>query len=116
MSLPVARELLVRKATPRPARWSAVSVSPAPEMRVEPCQTQPSRSTTKPRQSPSTGSVARRAAKVVDGLPVHLLGPLGDRRPGELRLDAPAAGPAHLASERGVGEDAADGLGERVGP
>ncbi len=59
LSAPVARELFVRNARPRPARWSAASVSPAPGLRTLPFQTQPSRSKTKPRIPASTAGGTR---------------------------------------------------------
>src|SRR2546425_3124045 len=114
-SLPVARELLERKARRRPPACRAVSTSRAPGLRTVPFQTQPSRSKTKPRRPLSNALVARRSLELGDGVDVQPLGALGDTRPGELLLDAPAAGAPHGAALLGVVEQPPQGRRQLVG-
>src|SRR5438067_11750169 len=116
ISAPRARELLVRYATPRPARCSAASVRAAPGFSRSPCQTQPSRSKTKLR-SPSSNRalIAGGLLEIGDGVAVDALGPLGDARPGEVPLDAAAPGLAHAPASVGIVEQPRERGRERIG-
>src|SRR5688572_6958130 len=115
----VARELLVRKATPRPAASRAASVSPAPGFNVLPCHTQPSRSNTKPRTSRSDTAGTTLigvggALELRDRLRVDLLGLLRHARPAELLFHAPAARLAHARTQLRIVEHAPERLRERL--
>src|SRR6266478_7676076 len=117
-SPPVARELFETKASARPLRWSAASVSAAPGLRTSTLQTQPARSKTKPRRVERLRAgtpLGLRPRELVDRGRVDLAGALGDAAPAEVRFDAKPSRAPHRAAARRIVEQAADRGRQRLG-